>query len=383
MLRCRIIYRASNGVGQQFRVLMTATSYPLHEDDWQGLFIRKIADAMAESPVVDLSLWAPDGPRHADVGYACSVSDAKWLGELAQRGGIAHMLRTHPLAGVALGGGLLKRLRALYKARIDDVDIYHINWLQNALPLYGLNAKAVITVLGTDFKLLKLPGVVSLLRRVMKTNRCVLAPNAAWMKQPLQQWFGDVATVAPVNFGIDESWYQLSCPPPGPTSHWLSVLRVTEDKIGRLFEWGEEIFSQDRQLHLIGPNQDNLEIPAWVKYHGSATARELAEKWYPMCSGFITLSEHSEGKPQVLLETMAAGMPIIASKIPAHEEVVSPGEHGYLVSSTLEFQRALAQLSDSAVHRRLSENCRQASYQEYGIWSDCLDRYLELYGMLT
>ena len=369
-------------MGQQRRVLMVATSYPLAEDDWQGLFIRKIADAMGGSSEVELELWAPDGPRHPAVDYACSVEDTVWLAELARRGGMAHMLRSSPIAALGKAGGLLARLRSLYKSRVSRTDIFHINWLQNALPLYGLHAKAVITVLGTDFKMLKLPGMVALLRQVMKTNRCILAPNARWMQQPLEQWFGDVATVVPVNFGIDERWYELDCAAPGSINHWLCVLRVTEDKIGRLFQWGEKIFSGSSQLHLIGPNQDGLEVPSWVNYHGSATAAELAATWYPMCTGFITLSEHSEGKPQVLLETLAAGMPVIASKLSAHEEVITQDEHGYLVSSAIEFQQAIDRVSDPANHSRLSGHCRSTSLAEYGTWNDCLGRYLALYGML-
>ena len=369
-------------MSQQYRVLMIATSYPQSEVDWQGLFIRKIADALGQDSRVIVSLWAPDGPRDPAVAYACSVSDAKWLADLAQRGGIAHLLRTSPLAALGVGGSLLRRLRRLYQQHRDEIEIFHINWLQNALPLYGLKANAVITVLGTDFKMLKLPGMVAMLRQVMKTNQCVLAPNSTWMKQPLERWFGDVAKVIPVNFGIDQSWYQIECAPPGSINHWLCVLRLTEDKIGKLFEWGEKIFGEQQQLHLIGPNQEGLEIPSWVNYHGVATAAELAKKWYPMCTGFITLSEHSEGKPQVLLETMAAGMPVIASKIPAHEETVSAGEHGYLVGSAIEFQQAIAQVSDPAIHRTLSENCRSTSLRKYGVWGDALDRYLELYGML-
>jgi len=277
---------------------------------------------------------------------------------------------------------LLRRLRALYQQRKSTTDIFHINWLQNALPLYGLNVKAVITVLGSDFKLLKLPGMVAGLRQVMKTNRCILAPNAEWMKQPLEAWFGDVARVVPVNFGIDDIWYQLQCRPPNEENHWLSVLRVTEDKIGHLFDWGGDIFNGRTQLNLIGPNQGQLEIPAWVNYHGPATAAQLAQKWYPRCTGFITLSEHSEGKPQVLLESMAAGMPIIASTIPAHQETITENETGYLVSSARELEQAMKQLCDPVNYARLSANCRAASLREYGTWADCLKRYLELYGML-
>ncbi len=361
---------------------MVATSYPRDETDWQGLFIRKLADAMGSDSLMALSLWAPDGPRHADVAYACTASDQGWLDQLTGRGGMAHLLRTEPVSALGSAVSLLRRLRLLYRRCASDTDIFHINWLQNALPLSGLGARAVITVLGTDFKLLKLPGMVALLRRVMRTNTCILAPNAAWMEQPLTALFGDVAAVRPVNFGIDEAWYRLQCQQPGPVNRWLSVLRITEDKIGELFRWGEGVFDEQQQLHLIGPNQDGLTLPPWVHYHGPLPASELLELWYPGSCGFITLSQHSEGKPQVLLETMAAGLPVIASRIAAHEELITDAETGFLVDSEAAFRNALHQLSEPATHRRLAERCRQESIETYGTWADCLGRYQTLYRTL-
>ena len=361
---------------------MMATSYPRDEGDWQGLFIREIASAAAGSPDIDLSLWAPNGPRHANISYACSPEDADWLSDLAQQGGIAHLMRTHPLRFLGKAGGLLKRLHTLYRRYDDVIDIYHINWLQNALPLYGMNARAVITVLGSDFKLLKLPGMVSLLRQVLKTNQCILAPNAIWMKPHLEDWFGDLADVQAVNFGIDDRWFQVSSKLPAENDQWICVMRVTRDKMGQLFKWGEDVFTGTRKLHLFGPNQDKLDIPPWVNYHGAVTATELVDIWYPKCVGFITLSEHSEGKPQVLLETLAAGMPVIASNIPAHQEIITQGRHGFLVNSAIEFREAVAQVSDSSKHRELSENCRNTSRRDYGTWRDCMARYKKLYGML-
>ncbi|MEH6583168.1 MAG: glycosyltransferase [Halioglobus sp.] len=370
-------------MNRQTRVLMVATSYPRNEGDWQGLFIRRIAQAMGESPDIALSLWAPDGPRQEDIQYSCSPDDARWLEQLAEAGGIAHLLRKQPFKAGIKALGLLRRLRGLFKQHHDAVDIYHINWLQNALPLYGMNARAVITVLGTDFKLLKVPGMVRLLRGVLKTNRCVLAPNAAWMQPELQRHFGDLAEIVPVNFGIDEAWYQVPYHAPEDESDWLIVVRVTGDKIGKLFDWGEGFFNDRQRLHLFGPNQDGLPIPDWVNYHGPVTAKELLADWYPKCAGFITLSEHSEGKPQVLLETMAAGVPIIASGIPAHRETLVAGEQGCLVESKAEFLQALGQLSQPETHRHMSDACREVSRREYGNWRDCLGRYQQLYRNLS
>jgi len=51
-------------------------------------------------------------------------------------------------------------------------------------------------------------------------------------------------------------------------------------------------------------------------YHGPVSPDNLWGKWFPLCSGLITLSHHDEGKPQVMIEAMVAGLPVIASDMP-------------------------------------------------------------------
>src|SRR3546814_20018551 len=61
-----------------------------------------------------------------------------------------------------------------------------------------------------------------------------------------------------------------------------------------------------RSLHLYGPMEEEVELPGWVHYHGPASPRLLADEVFPAARGLITLSQHAEGRPQVLLEAMAA-----------------------------------------------------------------------------
>jgi glycosyltransferase involved in cell wall biosynthesis len=63
------------------------------------------------------------------------------------------------------------------------------------------------------------------------------------------------------------------------------------------------------------------------------TPRALLEEWFPQAAGLITLSQHDEGRPQVLLEAMAARLPVIASNLPAHRDLIRSGETGMLVDS--------------------------------------------------
>jgi hypothetical protein len=362
---------------------MSSTSYPRAEGDWQGIFIRNIANALADSGRCELGLWAPDGPRHPAIRYLCDAQDRDWLGDMAASGGIAHLLKNNRGRALVSGLSLLRRLRASYRSHAPETDLFHVNWLQNALPLVGMGKPALISLLGTDFQLLKLPGMTFLVRRMLAGNRCALAPNAEWMVPELENAFGDLAGVTAVPFGIDDRWYDLERQPQSGPAIWLAIFRITAAKIGPLFEWGEPLFgSGERELHLIGPNQEGLDIPDWVHFHGPASPEALARDWFPRAQGLITLSRHSEGRPQVMLEAMAAGLPLIASDIEAHSNFVEHDHTGLLVADSDDLRDALQRLEQHECNTRFSAHCKLFASNNYGTWSDCTQRYMTLYETL-
>lgn len=360
------------------RVLLTSTSYPRFPEDWRGVFIRHLAGALAGLPDVSLRVWAPPGPLPAGAGDACLPAEAAWLDALAQRGGIAQVLRRRSLASVTTPLRLMQLLHRLY--RRTDAELVHANWLQSALPLRGTRTPVVVSVLGTDFALLKLPGMVAALRHVLRQRNSVIAPNAEWMAPALTRHFGDIARIRPVPFGVDDRWYEVQRREVAQAPRkWLAVLRVTRAKIGSLFDWGEGIFGRDDELHLFGPQQEPVAIPPWVHYHGATHPAQLAGEWMPQAAGLVTLSAHDEGRPQVLLEAMAAGLPVIASKIPGHEGLGLDGGAGLLVSSRDEFAAAIAALGERPRNLAMGEAGRARMRGQAGTWSDCAQRYLALY----
>ncbi|MGH8213191.1 MAG: glycosyltransferase, partial [Rhodanobacteraceae bacterium] len=164
---------------------------------------------------------------------------------------------------------------------------------------------------------------------------------------------------------------------------WLAVTRLTAAKLGPLFEWSQTLFANsERQLHLFGPKQEDVNLPPWVHYHGSATATQLSQEWFPKAHGLITLSRHAEGRPQVMLEAMAAGMPIIASGMSAHADIVDDGVTGALVGSPQDYQRELAALEDTATNLRMGAAARARAAREMGTWDDCAARYVRIYQRL-
>lgn len=360
---------------------MSSTSYPENAQDWRGRFIANLAGALAQRDDVDLSLWAPPGELANEIASVSTAADALWLARLSQQGGIAHLLRTR--RGLAIGTILMLLFRLGRAYRRQPVHVIHVNWLQNALPLWGTSTPALITVLGSDFGLLRLPGMRALLRAVLGQRRAILAPNAEWMRPALEQAFGDLAEIRPIPFGVDDPWFEVvRLPPLDKARHWLAITRLTKNKIGDLFDWGDGLFGETRQLHLFGPMQEQLELPSWVHYHGPTHPADLLQRWFPQACGLITLSCHDEGRPQVMLEAMAAGLPVLVSNLPAHRDMVQHRQTGWLATSRDELREGLDWLEEPVRNEQTGQAARTWIKDSIGSWDDCASRYAAAYQSL-
>jgi glycosyltransferase involved in cell wall biosynthesis len=357
------------------KTLMVSTSYPANAEDWRGRFIVDMAQALGQIPNLDISLWAPPGEHPQYVKDAATPADQEWLRSLMQHGGIVNLLRKKKVNSLKFTIGLLSRLYQAY--RRNSPELVHVNWLQNAIPLLGTNTPALITVLGSDYGLLDKPGMPALLRTVMRQRPTILAPNASWMEPKLNRLFGDVAKITTVPFGVDKHWFSIDRANAEPGC-WLVISRITNNKIGDLFSWGEGLFEK-RQLHLFGPMQEQICLPDWITWHGPTHPVELAETWFPKACGLITLSRHDEGRPQVMLEAMASGLPVIASDLTAHSDFIQHGNTSWLVSSSEEMVQALNYLEDMDNNRVIGQAARKWVKKQIGDWDDCAARYSALY----
>jgi len=369
--------------GHVLNVLMTATSYPAGDADWRGRFIYDMVESLATSGQVDLRLWAPPGRLPAGVESAFVEDDAVWLERLLKQGGIAHLLRRRPVQGGFRTVSLLRRLRRVYRdfATFDrSTAVVHANWIQNALPLKGTNLPALITVLGSDLALLRLPGMVAMVRAMLRGRAAILAPNADWMVPVLEKNFGDLAEVRTIPFGVHGRWFAVERQSDAIGSgDWLMVSRVTRAKLGHLLDWGEELFGEKRKLHLLGPMQEKIELPGWIEYHGPTNPEDLVSKWFPSVQGLITLSAHDEGRPQVMIEAMAAGLPILATDLPAHRDLLADGRTGCLVRTRDELARMLDFLNDPQENLRIGKAAQNWVRETVGTWDDCAERFVTAY----
>jgi glycosyltransferase involved in cell wall biosynthesis len=359
-------------------VLFTSTSYPANTKDWRGVFIAHLVEALAQHENVELSLWAPPGNYPAACQAMWTPAEQLFLTKLMAQGGIAHLLRRAPQRFLPAAWQLWQGLRRIYQQ--STADLFHINWLQNALPVPNNQKPLLISALGTDMALLKIPLVISWLRQVFKKHPTILCPNAEWMIDPLQQAFGDIAKIRFVPFGIAGNWYAVIRQPLAQKPRWLVVSRLTKAKLGFLLSWGEKAFAgQERELHLIGPMQEEITLPNWLYYHGAASPETICESWFPNVHGLISLSQHAEGRPQVMLEAMAAGLPIIASDLPAHKNIVFHQDTGWICHEAHDLEKGLLFFEQPENNYQAGLKAKYWVGEHTGTWADCAQRYYQIY----
>jgi glycosyltransferase involved in cell wall biosynthesis len=374
--------KTSSAVASPLRVLLAGTSYPRDSSDWRGVFIRNMLASLSSREDLDVTYWGPPGELPPHVHDGSTSEDRAWLGSLMERGGIAHILRQGGWRGKLAPFQLIRHLRHAYQRNVAT-DVYHVNWLQTALPLPAGSTPLLVTVLGTDFALLKKPLMAAMLRRVFSRRQTLIAPNAEWMVPPLQQYFGDIARIQHIPFGIDASWYEIARRYDAEQPRkWLLVSRLTRRKIGPLFDWGADIFGGANELHILGPMQEEVTIPSWAHYHGSTFPQNLRSNWFPGAAGLVSLSTHDEGRPQVMLEAMAAAIPIIASPLPAHSGIVSHAGSGWLAPDRAAFKAGIEWLGAAQNNQLAGTRSREWATENVGTWTDCADRYVKAYRIL-
>lgn len=142
---------------------------------------------------------------------------------------------------------------------------------------------------------------------------------------------------------------------------------------------------RDVELHVYGDGPDRPDVErvaggqAWVKLHGAVPAPQQALARL----GLLVLCSEAEGFGLVLIEAMAAGVPVIGTRAPGIRDVVRDGETGLLVDvpSPAALSSALDRIIDGpALRARLVANGLREVRERFS-WSTVISQYRSLLGI--
>ncbi|MCW5878158.1 MAG: glycosyltransferase family 4 protein [Anaerolineales bacterium] len=222
-----------------------------------------------------------------------------------------------------------------------------------------------------------------LLRRVWRRAAVVVA-NSRGLRQ-LAQAFDPARQIEIIPNGVDLAAF------PAARRVWqplrmLFVGRVVYQKgLDLLLDaladfaepgWRLTIGGDGPRLESLREQAAALGLAERVEFCGWLDRQQLAER-LAAANLFVHPSRH-EGMPNAVLEAMASGLPVLASRIAGNEELITP-DCGMLVPSEdpLALKNALHALADARLRQRMGAAARQRVQQHY-TWPAVAEAYLQL-----
>lgn len=373
------------------KVLIVTTCYPRNARDLSGVFIKRLAIGMTRSGA-QVTVLAP-GDREAKIRerdngidiYRFFYAPRPLMRIGYGLGGIPENLRRSPWLFFILPFFLLSM--TIYSIILSrDSDIIHANWLHTGF--FSLLAKRirqkplVVTLRGSDLR----REIPKFLPFVFKRANAVTSVNRKWAVD-LQKKFNCKVFYTPNGVEIPENTVN-------PRTRFgigldevivLCVGVLQERKgIDVLAEAAKIMLELNRPLRflMIGPGDPKKfgldKLPNVICTGGIPPHEVLAV--YPHCDIFV-LPSRFEGRPNVLLEAMASGLPSVATRLPGILEVLTD-ESGILVDT--EDARALAEAicvlaNDPAMRKIMGKKAKEKIAELRLDWQSSAEKYLRIF----
>lgn len=379
-------------------VLVVTTSFPQDDNPGSGIFVKRLTDALSQR--VRLAVLSPAGQksRAAARDTAYPVHDFRyapraWQSLTHAPGGIPAALKRHKRFWAILPLLFLGMFFATLKAS-KGIRLLHANWSPTGL-VCGLVGRmrgipVLTTLRGSDVGKIE----SSWLARLIFSATLRLNDRLITVSQRMGE---SLAILYPrqrhkfvhIPNGVDADFFALPISPaatplrlviignliPGKgCADLLTALaqadaRVTLSVVGD----GPERTALQNQAIALGLNdkvdflgaQPPSHIPAILAAHD-----------------VLVLASHAEGRPNVLIEAMAAGRAIIATRIPGVCELVDDGQTGLLYppGDTAALAAHILALADAPMRcQALGEAARMAVAAKKLTWPTCAEQYVELY----
>jgi glycosyltransferase involved in cell wall biosynthesis len=292
-------------------------------------------------------------------------------------------------------------LRLLWFLRRRAPEIVHLHFVSLDVFLlilykYLFNYRLVVTFRGGDLTAARQSRLARLKVRLALRHTDAVTSVSQQMAACLRDQFSDRKCLCIPN-GVDQAELRQavqSATAVIPPDHFIYAGRLHPDK---RVTWLLEIFRGcieagcDRNLYIVGDGEEREAVARCVALHGLAARVFLMgamSRQAVLCAiaqaRCLLLASSEEGCPNVVLEAMGLGVPVIAAGVGGVPELVVHGQTGYLFAANdaRSAQKYILHLDgDRRQARALGHRGAEVARQKFDL-AATVDNYLDLYRSL-
>ncbi len=142
-----------------------------------------------------------------------------------------------------------------------------------------------------------------------------------------------------------------------------------------------DIIGYGPEEHLIKSEITNMQIGDYVVLHGRQPHEKISQ--YMLSSDVFVLPSLSEGFPNVILEAMDCGLPIVATNVGGLPEIIQEGTNGFIVDPgkpELLAENILKILEDDCIRRAMITNNLRDVKKYY--WKNVIETIESFYELI-
>ncbi len=369
---------------------MVTTSYPRTTDDISGIFVKRLAIAMADSGAKITVLAPGDSEAKSKELYkGLHIIRFNYAPRILMKlaygsGGIPENLKKFPWLYFLVPFFLIAMAVNVLKLS-KKCDIIHANWIFTALcslPAAKLHKKKIaVTLRGSDLKYKD----TKMFKWLLNSVDLVTSVNIK-STTDIRNLTGINVNYTPNGVDVPKTDFQCNKIPNLKDKicvAWVGNLTFNKG-VDVLYKIASILLKMNPQIHFMiagSGNSDEFDLDklANISYIGSISP-DTVFTLYNRCDLFLLTSRH-EGRPNVLLEAMASGLPCVATNLPGVYEVLST-QCGIItkIEDPEAMAEAIYELTISPHKRKIMGEQAIKRIKELSLtWKNCADSYLGLF----
>lgn len=379
------------------KVLVITTSYPSPCYPTSGIFVSNLVAAMKSLATVNILTPAPDNTTpHPDSNVLFFSYAPKPMRILAHRpGGIPVALKKNKALYLLLPSFLFSMFLATVR-HAKRVDIIHANWtICGYIAILAgiiLRVPVVTTVRGEDMERASSSRIDRiLLNFCVKHSKKIVSVSFAFRDHLLRSYPKSESKFTCIENGVADDFFQIK----KTTQHRKFLRMVTVCSLIRRKSVETILYSvhdtNHTELTIVGDGPEKkhlmrlcekLHIQNRVNFVGEYSQMQIASSFSE--HDIFVLASLSEGRPNAVLEAMAASMCVVATNIPGTREIVLDNKTGLLFppGADKKLSRILEICQDESLRKRLGNAARRSLVEKKLTWESCAEQYYELYHSL-